>query len=74
MDPLDKLELIIKGTISQKKKERERGKDNHSSLYILGLDHDIDTLSWVWTEIESIRRNAPAVSDEIVLKMYAAGK
>lgn len=70
MDPLDKLEIIIEAEIKDKKAEREKGKDKHSSLYILGLDHEIDTLSWVWTKIDAIKRNAPSMSDEMVLKMY----
>lgn len=72
MDPLDKLELIIKGTIKQKKVDYERGKDKHSNLYLLGLQANIDTLSWVWAEIDAIKRNAPHVTDEIVLKMYGS--
>lgn len=44
LDVLDKRELIIEGTIKQKEKERPRGKNKHSNLYILGLDHEIDAL------------------------------
>ncbi len=40
------------------------------NLYLLRVQSSIDTLSWVWTEIDAIKRNAPHVSDEIVMKMY----
>jgi RNase P/RNase MRP subunit p30 len=66
--------MIIKGTVEQKKKERERCKDKVSSLYILGLDHQINTLSWVLTEIDAIKRNAHGVSDEIVTRMDGSSK
>ena len=66
MDPLDKLVLIIEGTISQKKKERERGKDKHGNLYIIGLDHEIDTLSLIRSYIGMIKRNAPSMADEMI--------
>jgi hypothetical protein len=70
MGPLDKLELIIKHTIGQKKKERKNSEGKHSNLYILGLDHEIDMLRVIFCDIDGIKRNVPSMSDEMVLKMY----
>ncbi len=72
MEPLEKLEIIVRGRQNQKKIERGRGKDKHNRLYILGLGHEIDMLSVVLCDIDSIRRNVPSMSDEIVQKMYGA--
>jgi hypothetical protein len=72
MEPLDKLELIIKGAIKQKKAQRDRGMDKHSIQYIQGLGNEIDALSWVWTKIDAIKRNHPNVSDEMIMKMYGS--
>jgi len=69
MEPLEKLELIIKYQIRRKKAEREKSK-HHSNLYILELDQEINTLSWILTEIDAIKRNVPSMSDEMVMKMY----
>jgi len=41
-----------------------------SNLYIMELDHEINTLSWILTEIDGIKRNVPSMSDEMVMKMY----
>jgi hypothetical protein len=67
LDPLDKLELIIEGTINQKKNERERGKDKHSNLYIMKLDHQIDVLLLVKSYVGMIKRESPSMCDETVL-------
>ena len=62
--------MIVKGTLAQKKKDYEISRDKASNLYVLGLDHEISTLQSVLCEIDAIKRNAPAKSDEMVLKMY----
>ena len=69
MEPLEKLELIIKYQIRRKNAEREKSK-YHSNLYIMELDHEINTLSWILTEIDGIKRHVPSMSDEMVMKMY----
>ena len=70
MEPLEKLEMIVKGTLAQKKKDYEMSRYKASNLYVLGLDHEISTLQSVLCEIDAIKRNAPTKSDEMVLKMY----
>lgn len=72
MEPLDKLELIIKSLIEQRKKERKNGEGKHSNLYIEGLDHEIDMLRVVLCDIDAIRRNVPNMTDEKVQRMYGA--
>lgn len=67
-------EFIPEGTITQKKKERDRGNDKHSNLYIVGLDHEIDALSLVKSYLRMIKRNAPLMADKVVTKMYCSGK
>lgn len=59
--------------ISQKKKAREQGKDKHSSLYIIGLDHEIDALTLMMSYTGMIKCNAPSMSDEMITKMYCSG-
>lgn len=68
MDPLDKLELIVKDKIKEKT-EFERGKGKHNPTYLQGLQDEIDALSWVWTEIDAIKRNGPSVTDEVMEKI-----
>lgn len=70
MDPLDKLELIVKERIRERKAESQRGRGKHNPAYLQGLDSEIDALQWVWSKIDAIRRNAPAVSDEMIQRMY----
>ena len=70
MDLLEELEIIVRGVQNRKKIERDRGKDKHSSLYILGLDHEIDMLSVVLVKLQAIKKNHHSVSDAIVQRMY----
>lgn len=77
MDPLDKIEMIILGMRKETKKKLDRSNGNKSPnddnpLYILGLQHDFDTLSLVWTKIDAVKRNHYSVRDEIVLRMYGS--
>lgn len=55
MDQLDKLEIIIKAEIKEKKAEFERSKEIHSSVYVDGLRQQIDVLSWALTIVWSVR-------------------
>jgi hypothetical protein len=62
MDPLDKLELIVLGMKKQTKTKLDRSQANDgphgdNPLYIVGLRHQVDTLSQVWTVIDAVRRN-----------------
>jgi hypothetical protein len=70
MEPMEKLEIIVEGTLMSKKRDRDISKDKTSNLYVLGLDHEINTLSWVLYQIDAIKRKHPSMSDEMVLKMY----
>lgn len=56
MDPLDKLELLVKDRIQERKSEFERGKGKHNPEYLLTLENEINALSWVSANIDSIRR------------------
>lgn len=64
MDPLEKLKIIVKARIAEIKKEYEISKGEHSQLCLDSLNHEWDTLRWVWTRINAIKQNAPGVSDD----------
>jgi hypothetical protein len=71
MDSIDKIELIVKGTLERKKRERKNGNEaKHSKLYLRGLDYEIDMLEFILGDIYSIKRNTDSVSDEMLVKMY----
>jgi hypothetical protein len=70
VEPIEKLEIIIKHEIRKVKAERERGIDKHSPLYIQDLSTRIDTLSWVWTKANAIMGDAPSVTDEMIQRLY----
>jgi len=73
MDPLDKLEFILKGMIQKNKNEIERAKNSgmHPAYpYLNGLEHEVVGLQKALARLHEIKRNAPSMSDEMVLKMY----
>jgi len=74
MEPLDKLEMIIRYTLKEKEWSLETSKEHTSVFYITGLEHEISLLRVLLGDIESIRRKSPDVSDEMVLKMYGSSK
>jgi hypothetical protein len=45
LDPLDKVEIIVKHEIKNKKTEFERARIHHSPVYLDGLQHEIDAVS-----------------------------
>jgi hypothetical protein len=78
MDNFEKIELIVVGKLKQKKMELERARNKDGDpygthpLYVDGLQQEVDTLSQIWCEIQAIKRNDPAVRDEMVQKMYGS--
>jgi hypothetical protein len=78
MDNFQKIELIVKGKLKERKVKLERARnkagDPYGSnfVYIEGLQHDVDMLSIIICEIDAIKRNHPAVRDEMVKKMYGS--
>jgi hypothetical protein len=74
MEPLEKLEMIIRGELANRKKERERANNRHGLIYVQTLDNQISMLDWVVAHIDMIKRNAFPVSDELVMKMYGPSK
>jgi hypothetical protein len=76
MDNFEKIELIVKGKLKERKAELERARnkagDPHGSnpVYVEGLEHEVDMLSIIACEIDAIKRNHPAVMDEMVQKMH----
>lgn len=69
MEPLEKLEMIIKWELAEKK--RKLGNNQQASnFYILGLEHEIKALDVVMISINAIKRNDHSVSDEMISKMY----
>lgn len=72
MEPLEKLEIIVKLDLAEKKRKRE--STNHSSnLYVLGLDHEISMLEEIVFAINAIKLNHYSVSDEMISKMFCSG-
>lgn len=74
MEPLDKLETILRYMLKKKEWSLEISKEHTSVFYITGLEHEITLLREVLGDINSIRRNSPDVTDEMVTKMYGTGK
>jgi hypothetical protein len=65
MEQLEKLEIIVKYDLAEKKGKRENTVHS-SNLYILGLDHQISTLEEIMIAINAIKRNHYSVSDEMI--------
>jgi hypothetical protein len=78
MDNFEKIELIVKGKLKERKAKLERARNKTSDpygsspLYVDGLQHDVDMLSIIACEIDAIKRNHPAVRDEMIQKMYGS--
>jgi hypothetical protein len=70
MNPLDKLEIIYKDEIKNKKKQVERGNEKHSPVYVDGLRHEIDALSWALTIVWNIKSGSPSATDEMIQRSY----
>ena len=69
MRRLEKLEIIIKYHLAEKKRKRENSTHS-SNLYLLELDSEISMLQKIMSEIDAIKRNHHTVTDEMILKMY----
>jgi hypothetical protein len=78
MDNFEKIELIVNGKLKERKTELKRARNKtgdpygSNPVYVEGLEHEVDTLSIIACEIEAIKRNHPAVRDEMVQKMYGS--
>jgi hypothetical protein len=75
MDPLDKLDLILTSKIKRMKKDLHRSVNagiNPSYVYLNGVQMEIEGLETAITFLHEIKRNAPSMDDEIVLKMYGS--
>jgi hypothetical protein len=70
MEPLEKLDIIVKHEIKKTKAAQERSIGRHSPIYIQDLTTKIDTLGWVWTMINAVRGNMPSVADEMIKRLY----
>jgi hypothetical protein len=70
MDALEKLELVLSGEINKKKAALDIDRKSGSVVYTYGLENQINALEWALNQLQMIKRNAPSMSDEIVLKMY----
>ena len=72
MEPIDKLEIILKRMIDIKEKEIARSEgEGHivSSVYMNGLRCERDGIKAAFWKLRAIKENSPTVSDEIIQKM-----
>jgi len=69
MDNFQRIELIVKGRLNERKKElekcRRRGPTAPSSLYVLGVKHEVCMLMRIAGDIDSIKREHHSIRDEI---------
>jgi hypothetical protein len=73
MDPLDKLEIILRGEIAKKQKEFDRARGSEikpSSIFMHGIEHEKIGLERALWQLRAIKQNAPDVSDEVEQKLY----
>lgn len=73
MDPLDKLEIILESLIKDKKRELKQETDKGiqlSSVYLYGIENQVDAFEKSLEFVRAIKRNSPSMSDEVVIKMY----
>lgn len=71
MEALEKLELIVKGELAEKKRKLGNSKQA-SNFYVSGLEHEISALEVVMIAIDKIKHNHFSVSDERITKMYGS--
>ena len=71
MEQLEKLEIIIKYHMAEKKQKRENSTHS-SSLYTLELDCEINMLKKIRSEIDAIKRNHHLTSEETITKLYCS--
>ena len=77
MEPLEKLEMILRGMIQKNKQEIERAKNSglHPAYpYPNGLEHEVVGLQKALARLHEIKQNAPSMDDDIVIKMYSSEK
>ncbi|MEW6604479.1 MAG: hypothetical protein AB1351_07285 [Thermoproteota archaeon] len=55
MDNFEKIELIVKGKIKERKIELERSKEKHNQMYVLGLEHEVTALTRIALKIDAIK-------------------
>lgn len=69
MEALEKLEMIVKWDLADKKRKLGNSKQA-SNVYVSGLEHEIKTLEVVMIAIDKLKHNHFSVSDERITKMY----
>lgn len=80
MGNFEKIDLIVNGMLKEAKAKLKRARRNEGDpcgdnpTFIQTLQDEVDTLSQIWCEIDTIKRNDPSVSDEMVQKMYGSSK
>jgi len=69
MDPIEKLEIILRHQLKRKKYTVSIGEGKHSVLVIEKLKGEIHSLEMVLIELDMLKQNAPSVSEPVVEKM-----
>lgn len=69
MDPLDKLDIILRYQLKRKKYTLSIGEGKHSVLVIEKLKGEIHSLEMILIELDMIKRNTPSVAEPVIEKM-----
>ena len=69
MDNFERIELIIKGRLAERKRALELCK-NVNNLYATAVKHDVDALMRVLGDINALKNNHYSVSDAKLLTEY----
>lgn len=73
MEPFEKLEIILQGTISEKNKEIERAKaggEHPAYPYVQGLEHELIGLERARSAMCQIKNGGYSVSDGAIEKLW----
>lgn len=69
MDNFQRIELIVKGRLNERKQELEKCRRRESTapsgLYVLGVKHEVCMLMRIAGDIDSIKRDHPPTRNEI---------
>ena len=69
MDNFERIELIVKGRLTERKRALELCRDVND-LYATGVKHDVDALVRVLGDIDALKNNHYSVSDAKLLEDY----
>ena len=69
MEPIEKLDIILRYQLRKKKYTLSIGEGKHSVLVIENLKGEIHSLEMVLIELDMIMQNAPSVSEPVIEKM-----